>query len=96
LFTPGFVVKKSNSDEKEDISKAISSSMNSIESEQTSTASDDSSSLFFPVAVAKPFFNLKTEATINLIKLELKGLTGIYAFKHKVSGKMYIGSSVNL
>ena len=96
LFTPGFVVKKSNPDEKEDISKAISSSMNSIESEQSSTASDDSSSLFFPVAVAKTFFNLKTEATINLIKLELKGLTGIYAFKHKVSGKMYIGSSVNL
>jgi len=57
---------------------------------------DDSDSLFFPLTVAKTYRDLELASTINLIKEELKGLTGVYAFKHNETGKMYIGSAVNL
>lgn len=45
---------------------------------------------------AKTYCNLNEESTINLIKKDLRSLAGIYASKHNISGKMYIGSSISL
>lgn len=52
-------------------------------------------SLFLPISVEKTYVNFHEQATIDLIIKDLNRQSGIYAFKHNTSNKMYIGSSIN-
>lgn len=42
-----------------------------------------SSTLFLPVEIAKTYCNLNEQSTINLIKVDLNKLAGVYAFKYE-------------
>lgn len=42
------------------------------------------------------YYNLKEKSTLNLLKKHLNLLSGIYAFIHNYTQKLYIGSSINL
>jgi len=52
--------------------------------------------LYIPVSVENTYDNLHEQATLDLIKKDLQGKGGICALKHKISHKMYIGSTTNL
>jgi hypothetical protein len=47
----------------------------------------------FP-SVEKPYTNLGSSSTQEMVKNDLNGLSGIYSFTHIPTGKMYIGSSI--
>lgn len=44
----------------------------------------------------KFYINIGDNSTLDLINKDLKGISGIYCFIHVATGRMYIGSSVNL
>ena len=44
----------------------------------------------------KLYINIGDNSTLDMIKKDLKGISGVYCFIHVASGKLYIGSSVNL
>lgn len=46
--------------------------------------------------VEKVYSNFAEKENLDLIKQELNGLAGVYSFKNYVTGKMYIGSSINI
>jgi len=70
---------------------------NSKDSTNESKVGDKSKPLFsLPVTVEKTYVNLHKPETINLIKKELSAKSGVYAFKHNPSNKMYVGSSIHL
>ena len=50
----------------------------------------------FPMAVEKIYDNFHEQTTQDSIQKDLRGLSGVYAFRHNPSNKMYIGSSVDL
>jgi hypothetical protein len=47
-------------------------------------------------SVEKPYTNIGSSSTQELIKNDLNGLSGVYSFTHIHTGKMYIGSSINI
>src|SRR3954452_19683429 len=46
--------------------------------------------------IVRIFKDLHVTANLELAKASLKGLSGIYCFRHIASGKIYIGQAVNL
>jgi len=63
---------------------------------ESNIANEGKSSLSLPISIEKTYVNLHEQAAMDLIKKDLRGQSGIYAFKHNSSNKMYIGSSNNL
>lgn len=58
------------------------------------TTEDDK--LFGKPNPLKTYTNLHEQSTVELLKKDLKFLSGIYAFKYNKNDKIYVGSSINL
>jgi len=48
------------------------------------------------ISASSVYSDLDKNTTINIIKKDLKGVSGIYVIVHNESGKVYVGSSINL
>ena len=56
----------------------------------------DTSVILASIPTQKTYKNIDVQSTTDLIKKELKGISGVYAIAHNDSDKIYVGSSMDL